>query len=185
MGRFTNSSVDVFSCTTQTILFSICHLFCHIYVWFAMLRYGVEKLGVRRYEAKIKCINAPSLRLFQQALGFQEVSLSQVFQAGFHNPHLVNPCFYWRWQQVSVQRIRIRHFKMNKDPDPGSGCKARFLTSIKKNSTSNFLFCLIFYNTELTYKNFIICLRWKKEKGTFQGFLIISFLKIVKFFNNT
>jgi hypothetical protein len=47
-----------------------------------MPRYGVEKLGVTRYEAKIKCENAASLRLFQERLGFQEVSRSHVFQAG-------------------------------------------------------------------------------------------------------
>jgi hypothetical protein len=47
-----------------------------------MPRYGVEKLGVTRYEAKIKCGNAASLRLFQERLGFQEVSRSHVFQAG-------------------------------------------------------------------------------------------------------
>jgi hypothetical protein len=45
-------------------------------------RYGVEKLGVTRYEAKIKCGNAASLRLFQERLDFQEVSRSHVFQAG-------------------------------------------------------------------------------------------------------
>jgi hypothetical protein len=33
-----------------------------------MPRYGVEKLGVTRYEAKIKCGNAASLRLFQAVL---------------------------------------------------------------------------------------------------------------------
>jgi hypothetical protein len=47
-----------------------------------MPRYGVEKLGVTRYEAKIKCGNAASLRLFQERLGFREVSRSHVFQAG-------------------------------------------------------------------------------------------------------
>jgi hypothetical protein len=43
-------------------------------------RYGAEKLGVERYEAKIKCDNEASLQLFQTRLGFREVSRSQVFK---------------------------------------------------------------------------------------------------------
>ena len=45
----------------------------------SLFRYGVEKLGVTQYEAKIKCDNVASIQLFQQRLAFREVSRSLVF----------------------------------------------------------------------------------------------------------
>ena len=45
-----------------------------------VFRYGIEKLGIEVYEAKIKCDNVASIRLFTDQLCFQEVSRSEVFQ---------------------------------------------------------------------------------------------------------
>ncbi len=44
-----------------------------------MLGYGASRLHIRRFEAKIKLDNTPSLALFQK-LGFREVSRSQIFE---------------------------------------------------------------------------------------------------------
>ena len=44
-----------------------------------MLRYGVEKLNVKKFEAKIKIDNAPSIRMFEK-IGFKETSRSEVFE---------------------------------------------------------------------------------------------------------
>jgi len=43
-----------------------------------MLKYGLEKLGIGRFIAKIGSDNTASIKLFQQ-LGFEEISHSQVF----------------------------------------------------------------------------------------------------------
>lgn len=43
-----------------------------------MMSYGVTKLGIQKYEAKIGCSNGASLTLFRK-LGFVEVSVSEVF----------------------------------------------------------------------------------------------------------
>lgn len=44
-----------------------------------MLRYGMEQLGIQRYEVKIKTDNAPSIKMFQK-IGFLEISKSDIFQ---------------------------------------------------------------------------------------------------------
>lgn len=44
-----------------------------------MLNYGLNQLGVKRFQAKIKMDNDISIRLFQN-LGFRKVNESQVFQ---------------------------------------------------------------------------------------------------------
>jgi len=44
-----------------------------------MLKYGVEDLGIQRFEAKIGLDNEASIRLFQQ-LTFKETSRSEIFQ---------------------------------------------------------------------------------------------------------
>ena len=44
-----------------------------------MLRYGVEKLGISRYEVKIKMENMASIKMFEK-IGFKEESRSEVFK---------------------------------------------------------------------------------------------------------
>ena len=44
-----------------------------------MLRYGVETLKIKCFEAKIKFDNGPSAKMFHK-IGFQEVSRSDVFR---------------------------------------------------------------------------------------------------------
>lgn len=44
-----------------------------------MLRYGIEKLSLKAFEAKIKLNNQVSINMFKK-IGFQEVSRSEVFQ---------------------------------------------------------------------------------------------------------
>ena len=44
-----------------------------------MLRYGVEKLKIRQFQAKIKMENSASLKMFDK-IGFKERSRSEVFQ---------------------------------------------------------------------------------------------------------
>ncbi|KAK3580059.1 hypothetical protein CHS0354_001012 [Potamilus streckersoni] len=46
---------------------------------FHMMRYGMERLNVSRYTAKISLNNLPSLNMFHK-IGFKEVSRSEVFQ---------------------------------------------------------------------------------------------------------
>ena len=43
-----------------------------------MLRYGAEKLNVKKFEAKIKIDNMPSIMMFEK-IGFKETSRSDVF----------------------------------------------------------------------------------------------------------
>ncbi|KAJ3100072.1 hypothetical protein HDU97_002508 [Phlyctochytrium planicorne] len=45
-----------------------------------MMRYGIEELGVTTFTAKISLSNAPSLQLFTNLLGFEQVSTSEIFQ---------------------------------------------------------------------------------------------------------
>ena len=44
-----------------------------------MLRFGVEKLGIKMFEAKIKMSNTASIKMFQK-IGFEEVSRSDAFK---------------------------------------------------------------------------------------------------------
>ncbi|KAI8849235.1 n-acetyltransferase 9 [Chytridium lagenaria] len=44
-----------------------------------MMRYGIETLGVTTFTAKISLSNEASLALFRNALGFEDVSVSEVF----------------------------------------------------------------------------------------------------------
>ena len=43
-----------------------------------MMNYGIEHLGINIFEAKIKCDNEPSIKLFEK-LGFKEKTKSHVF----------------------------------------------------------------------------------------------------------
>ena len=45
-----------------------------------MLRYGIERLAVRKFTAKILQHNAASVRMFTERLGFVEVGRSEVFK---------------------------------------------------------------------------------------------------------
>ena len=44
-----------------------------------MINYGIEHLRINKFEAKIKCDNEPSIKLFKK-LGFKEKSRSEVFK---------------------------------------------------------------------------------------------------------
>ena len=44
-----------------------------------MIKYGLEDVKIRKFEAKIKFENSPSLAMFRK-LGFQEVGRSDVFE---------------------------------------------------------------------------------------------------------
>ncbi|PIK51617.1 putative N-acetyltransferase 9-like protein-like, partial [Apostichopus japonicus] len=46
---------------------------------YLMMKYGVDKLGLKKFTAKIGMKNSKSLNLFSK-LGFQEIARSQVFQ---------------------------------------------------------------------------------------------------------
>ena len=43
-----------------------------------MIHYGISQLNIKKFEAKIKCDNEPSIKLFQK-LGFVESEKSEVF----------------------------------------------------------------------------------------------------------
>ena len=43
-----------------------------------MISYGISQLNIKKFEAKIKCDNKPSIKLFQK-LGFVESERSEVF----------------------------------------------------------------------------------------------------------
>ena len=43
-----------------------------------MINYGISQLNIKKFEAKIKCDNEPSIKLFEK-LGFVESKRSEVF----------------------------------------------------------------------------------------------------------
>ena len=44
-----------------------------------MINYGISQLNIKKFEAKIKCDNTPSIKLFEK-LGFVESERSEVFK---------------------------------------------------------------------------------------------------------
>ncbi len=74
-----------------------------------MLRYGVEKLRVDVFEAKIKIKNDRSIRMFEK-LGFREVGRSEAFQ----EVTLRTPCPAGKWLEDVIvketQDMEARHY---------------------------------------------------------------------------
>jgi len=64
--------------------------------------------------------------------------------------------------RIRFLRIRIQHFMMNTDPDPGSWSKGIFSPEERKKSffTRFTKFCFIFQSNKLLYKELLSC--WKK-----------------------
>lgn len=65
-----------------------------------MMSYGVTKLGLRNFEAKIGQANEPSIRMFRK-LHFDQVSVSSVFQEVTLRLTVSEPERQWLLQQTS------------------------------------------------------------------------------------
>ncbi|XP_010595276.1 alpha/beta-tubulin-N-acetyltransferase 9 isoform X3 [Loxodonta africana] len=65
-----------------------------------MMSYGVTKLGLTKFEAKIGQGNEPSFRLFQK-LHFEQVAVSSVFQEATLRLAVSEPVRQWLLEQTS------------------------------------------------------------------------------------
>ncbi|KAM6163524.1 alpha/beta-tubulin-N-acetyltransferase 9 [Rhynchocyon petersi] len=75
-----------------------------------MMSYGVTKLGLTRFEAKIGQGNEPSIRLFHK-LHFEQVAVSSVFQEVTLRLAMSEPEWQWLLEQtshVAEQQYRAR-----------------------------------------------------------------------------
>jgi len=83
-----------------------------------MMNYGVTKLGIQKYEAKIGCGNGASLTLFHK-LGFTEVSVSEVFKEVTLEMQVSQGVLQWLTQETS--HIRVHKYPFRPDHTQSSG----------------------------------------------------------------
>merc|ERR1712098_339699 len=73
-----------------------------------MLRFGVKKLGIQIFEAKIKMSNNASIKMFQK-IGFKEISRSDVFEEITLSLHVNDEFCQWLQNSCSWEIKSYNH----------------------------------------------------------------------------